>query len=231
MERPGHGPAGRLSMARAAGLVEVTLPALTALDAAAVQAEGDYDAVELRGLDLTGLDAPDVRFLGCGLYDCRLDDAVLARARLAECVVTGLQANRVELVSSSWRTVVVSDCRFGALLAPASTLTRVRVIGGKLDLVNLRGARLSEVRFEECRLGEVDVGAAQLRRVSFVGCQVDRLVLSGSRLEEVDVSTSELHRVDGVESLSGAVISTAQLAELAPAFAAHLGVRVGSGPP
>lgn len=54
---------------------------------------------------------------------------------------------------------------------------------------------------------------------------------SGVRLKDVDLRTvAEMDIARGVERLAGAVISPAQLLELAPAFAAQIGVRVaGAG--
>ena len=47
------------------------------------------------------------------------------------------------------------------------------------------------------------------------------------RLKDVDLrEATELDLVAGVDRLAGAVINPAQLLELAPAFAAQIGVRV-----
>jgi len=62
----------------------------------------------------------------------------------------------------------------------------------------------------------------------FVGCRIGHLRVSQAKLTEVDISTAELSHVVGLDSLRGAIISEAQLHDLAPAFAEHLGITVAS---
>jgi uncharacterized protein YjbI with pentapeptide repeats len=108
-----------------------------------------------------------------------------------------------------------------------AVLERVVVRGGKIDYLNLREARLKDVVFEGCVLSEPDFGAARLERVEFVGCSLRQVDFTGVRMKDVDLRTvAELDIARGVERLAGAVISPAQLLELAPAFAAQVGVRV-----
>jgi uncharacterized protein YjbI with pentapeptide repeats len=99
----------------------------------------------------------------------------------------------------------------------------------RLDYVNLRGAGLTQVQFLGCRVAELDAGSAQLSVVRFVDCQIGRLALGGAALDDTDLRRAELDALDGIGSLAGAVITEAQLARLAPALAAHLGITV-SGP-
>ncbi|CAM5340153.1 pentapeptide repeat-containing protein [Streptomyces californicus] len=101
------------------------------------------------------------------------------------------------------------------------------VRGGKIDYLNVRKARLEDVVFEGCVLSEPDFGDAHLVRVEFRDCVLKRADLSGVRLESVDLrAVAELDIARGVDRLAGAVISPPQLMELAPAFAAQIGVRV-----
>ena len=50
--------------------------------------------------------------------------------------------------------------------------------------------------------------------------------MSGARLTDVDLSGARLSTIVGIESLRGATISAAQMLDLAPLLAAHLGLRV-----
>lgn len=204
---------------------ELTLPPLERFEGE-LAVEGDYDAVEFRGLDLTGQRGSRARFLDCGLLDCRLDDVQLRGTRFGDCLLQDLQAVSLDLADSTWRDCVLRRGRFGALTAHGASMMRLRVIGAKIDFVNLRDAQLTDVSFEGCQVAELDLGGAELSRVSFAGCRIEQLDVSGARLDEVDLSRAELHLIAGVASLAGAVISEAQLADLAPVFAGHLGVRV-----
>ena len=96
----------------------------------------------------------------------------------------------------------------------------------RLDYLNLRGAGLTRVQFIGCRMGELDAGSAQLSMVRFVDCHIGRLALGGCALDNLDLRGAELDALDGIGSLAGAVITEAQLARLAPALAAHLGITV-----
>ena len=49
-------------------------------------------------------------------------------------------------------------------------------------------------------------------------------------LDELDLRGARIDRVDGVESLAGAIISAEQLLDLAPALAQAAGVTVGPWP-
>ncbi|MEU8967624.1 pentapeptide repeat-containing protein, partial [Streptomyces sp. NPDC048491] len=74
---------------------------------------------------------------------------------------------------------------------------------------------------------EPDFGGASLVRVEFHGCELRGADFTGARLKDVDLRGATLLDIArGVERLAGAVISPSQLLDLAPAFAAQVGVRV-----
>jgi uncharacterized protein YjbI with pentapeptide repeats len=102
---------------------------------------------------------------------------------------------------------------------------RVRFRGVKLDFLNLRGATLQDVVFEDCLLGEVDVADASLTDVDFTG-RVDSLSVRNATLARVDLSGATLQTLSGLDHLRGAIISAAQLLDLAPLLADHLGIAV-----
>jgi len=216
-------------MRRRSARIEVTLPELSRADSEYLDPDGYHDSVEFRDLDLGDQDAPGSRFIESGLFNCRLDGTTLRKARLTDCLLDGVRAGNLDMTGSFWRDVVVSDCRFGALTVPDNSIERVRITDGKIDFLNARDAELTDVRFEGCQLGEAEFGGATLRRVSFVDCQIHRLEFSHATLQDVDLSRSELRQLGGIESLSGAVISEDQLAQLAPILAAHLGLTVVPG--
>ena len=123
-----------------------------------------------------------------------------------------------------WRS---STPRLGGVQLHGAVLERVLIRGGKIDYLNLRTARLRDVVFEGCVLVEPDFGGARLERVEFVDCVLKEADFNAATLTDVDLRrppTLEIAR--GVDRLAGAVISTAQLVDLAPVFAGELGVRV-----
>jgi uncharacterized protein YjbI with pentapeptide repeats len=101
------------------------------------------------------------------------------------------------------------------------------VRGGKIDFLNLRQARLRDVVFESCVLVEPDFGGARLERVEFVDCALRAADFTAATLTDVDLrGAAELDIAAGVDRLAGAVISAAQLLDLAPVLAGQLGIRV-----
>ncbi|ANZ16926.1 pentapeptide repeat-containing protein [Streptomyces noursei] len=206
---------------------EVRLPELRAYDGGELEPEGDYDGLEFTEVDFAGQSARGARFMDCALRRCALDEAVLSRGRLIDCVLSGVRGVGTDLSQASLRDVEVVDARLGGIQLHGAVLERVVVRGGKIDFANLRKARLRDVAFEGCVLVEADFGGAQLERVSFEDCTLTRVDFSAVRMTDVDLRGAVgLDVARGIDSLGGAVISTAQLMDLAPAFAAQVGVRV-----
>ncbi|MGW5868691.1 pentapeptide repeat-containing protein [Streptomyces sp. NPDC055239] len=211
---------------------EVRLPQLRAfgdlgLGGGELEPDGDYDGVEFRDLDLAGQDGGGALFLDCAVTGCGVTEARLSRARFVDSVLTELRGVGTELAEASLRDVEVVDARLGGVQLHGSVLERVVVRGGKIDYLNLRKARLKDVVFEECVLVEPDFGQAVLERVEFVGCVLKGADFSGTRMKDVDLrGAAQVDILRGIDCLAGAVISAGQLMDLAPAFAAQVGVRV-----
>ncbi|MER6527152.1 pentapeptide repeat-containing protein [Streptomyces sp. NPDC001508] len=212
---------------RAARRPELRLPPLAPYDGRELRPDGDYDGVEFREADLAGQDGAGARFMDCALTGCVLDETRLRRARILDTVLSGIRGVGTDLADSMLRDVELLDARLGGTQVHGAVLERVLVRGGKIDYLNLRTARLKDVVFENCVLVEPDFGGARLERVEFVDCTLKGADLGGATLTDVDLRgavTLEIAR--GVERLSGAVLSTAQLLDLAPVLAAQLGIRI-----
>ncbi|MEV5162559.1 pentapeptide repeat-containing protein [Streptomyces sp. NPDC053728] len=206
---------------------EVRLPPLVEYEGEGLEPDGDYDGVLFGGTDLVDASGPGARFMDCELRGCALDRTELVRARFIDSVLTGMRGVGTDLAGASLRDVEIVDARLGGVQLHGAVLERVLVRGGKIDYLNLRTARLKDVVFEGCVLSEPDFGEARLVRVEFRDCVLKRADFSAVRMESVDLRTvAELDIARGVERLAGAVISPSQLMELAPAFAAQIGVRV-----
>ena len=209
---------------------ELRLPDLTPFDGERLQANGDHVAIDFVDLDFAGADAPDTRFLECRLLRCGLDSASLRRSRVAESLLTDVHATTVDFADSTWRDSLVVGGRLGAMTMVGATLTGIRVRGSHLGFLNLAGSHLQDVLFEGCEIGSLDVRTAELQSVAFVDCRVDELNVSGAKLSKVDLSGVRLRTLVGVESLRGAIISHDQLMDLAPLFAAQVGLEVRDSP-
>lgn len=188
---------------------------------------GDYDGLRFADLDLAGADGAGARFLDCGMFRCALDEAQLERARFLDSVLEEVWGVGTVLAGSEWRDVELTDARLGGAQIHGARLSRVLVRGGKIDFLNLRQAELQDVTFDGCVLIEPDFGGATLERVGFPGCVLRGADFTQAAMRDVDLrEAAELGIAAGAGRLAGAVIGSAQLAALAPLFAAELGVRV-----
>ncbi|MFE0254579.1 pentapeptide repeat-containing protein [Streptomyces sp. NPDC059010] len=206
---------------------EVRLPPLEPFRDGELEPDGDYDGLEFREEELVGQDGAGARFMDCALRGCALDETRLRHARILDSVLTGLRGVGTDLAESNLRDVELVDARLGGVQLHGAVLERVLIRGGKIDYLNLRKAKLRDVVFEGCVLLEPDFGGARLERVEFVDCALKGVDLTGATLTDVDLrAAAELEIVRGVDRLSGAVISSGQLLDLAPVLAAQLGIRV-----
>lgn len=89
--------------------------------------------------------------------------------------------------------------------------------------------KLAEVSFTDCLLRDVDFSGASLRRASFAGSRLTGVDISRARLDRVDLRGAELGLVVGADSLRGAIITSGQLAAIAPVLADSLGIVVDDG--
>jgi|GEM_PF-383399 len=205
---------------------ELTFPALTRFDREHLEPRRDYDAIEFIGSDFDGEDASDGRFLECRILRCGIDGLSMQRTRIVDSLLADLHGARVDFTDSTWRDSHLSGGRLGAVTLIGATWGGVRIRGTRLGFVNLAGALLEDVVFEDCEIGTLDVRTARFASVAFVGCTIDELNVSGATLTNVDLSGATLRTLVGIESLRGATINYEQLLDLAPIFAAALGVDI-----
>ncbi len=176
--------------------------------------------------DFGGLDLTSTSFTECEFLRPVFDGADLRGAHLNESVIRGMNTAALAAPRSGWRRTVIESSRLGSAELHSSTWQQVVVSESKLGFLNLRGATITDLRFVGCTIDELDLGTARVARVDFVDCRIDTLELSGARLSDVDLRGAGLGQVKSPDGLAGATVSELQLQQLAPQFAAHLGVRV-----
>lgn len=200
--------------------------------------EGDYDTVHFAGLTFDsgaggdsmgggGGSARGARFLESAVTDCVFTGTDLRRARFNDVWASGSRLTGVCLAETDWLDSSLIGCSLAGAEAFGSVLRRLVFRRCKLDSVNLRSAVLHEVVFEDCVLRDVDFGEARLDGVAFPGSRLERARLGRTTLKKADLRGAiTIDLADGYESLSGAVIDTGQLLDLAPALAQALGITV-----
>jgi uncharacterized protein YjbI with pentapeptide repeats len=131
-----------------------------------------------------------------------------------------------DIAETQWTDSTFAGGSVAGVQAFGARLGRVVFAGCKLDSVNFRDAELTGVTFTDCLLRDVDFAGATLRRTVFAGCRLTGVDFSRSSLDQVDLRGSELGVIVGPNPLRGAIISSGQLATIAPMLAESLGITV-----
>jgi len=196
-------------------------------DPATLAVDAYRDNERFSGLDLTGRNLGGLTLSECALVDVTVTDADLRAARVTDTALTRLNAPVLRAPHSVWRDVGIEHSRIGSGELYDAELTTLLIGQSKIGFLNLRGSVLRDVAFEDCTIDELDLSEASATRLAFSGCAIAMLDVSRARLEHVDLRGARVDGIRGIDSLSGVTVDAAQLTDLAPLLAAHLGIRVG----
>ena len=188
--------------------------------------EGHYEYQRADNVSWDDVFASQARFSQCCFSTVTLTGGEWGRTTFADVRIEDSRLLGPDLSASHWRdSEVVRGIASGVQWHDAD-VRRVHFDQVKLDAVNFRGAALIDVVFTDCLLREVDFGGAKLTRVRFPGCTFEEADFSRAKLADVDLRGARLHFKAGLDALRGATIDGGQLVELAPALAAHLGLKI-----
>ena len=189
-----------------------------------------HEDVDVTGVD-DGWDGEGCRFIDCRFTAVTVAGGRAGRAAWRGGLLDGVRLTGLSMPRSTWLDLRVERSALSGCEAYGSNWRRVRLEGCLLDSVNLREATLREVEFVDCTLRHLDIGSARLTDVTMRDCVVERLDLNGATLGRVDLRGSRLDLARGFDRLRGVTIDHNQLLDLAPAFAAHLGLVVRAAAP
>jgi uncharacterized protein YjbI with pentapeptide repeats len=196
------------------------------LSAEQLSAGGKWAEVIVEGASLTGVEARDVDFDEARLVACDLSGAALARFGTLDCELVRCNlANVMARDSSMVRTSCV-ESRLTGLQWPEGGLQDVAFRDCRIDLASFRFARMQRVVFEDCVLRDADFTGARFESVRFDGCDLSAATFGGAQFERSELRGCRLEGLRGVDGLRGAALEWPAIVDLAPAFAAALGVRV-----
>lgn len=195
-------------------------------DASSLEADDDREFELFTDADLAGRDLTGITLRECAVDGADLDDTNLRGARFIETALSAVNAPVLRMSRSTWRDVVVDRSRLGSAELFDTTWNAVRIRHSKLGYVNLRGSSLTDVIFDDCTIDELDLGGVTATRVAFPGTSVKTLDVTRATLKHVDLRGLDFRAVHGLEGLAGATVTEFQVAELAPLFAAQLGIVV-----
>jgi len=188
-----------------------------------------YDSAHFDQLDLTGPDASGSRFLDCAFTRVSIQDGRLRRARFTDVWLRDMHLMSTTLAETTWVDAAVVGSAAAGVEAFGAQLRRVSLRGCKLDSVNFREAALVDVTFDNCVLRDVDFAGATLTRTAFRGSRLTATNFARVTLDQVDLRGAELGIIIDPECLRGAIVSAAQLGEIAPLLAESIGLIVADG--
>jgi uncharacterized protein YjbI with pentapeptide repeats len=185
-----------------------------------------YDSFHFDQLDLTGPDASGSRFLDCAFSRVSIQDGRLRRARFIDVWLRDVHRVSTTVAETTWVDAAVIGSAAASVEAFGAQLRRVSLRGCKLDSVNFREAALVDVTFDNCVLRDVDFAGATLTRAAFRGSRLTTTNFARVTLDQVDLRGAELGITIDPECLRGAIVTTAQLGQIAPLIAESLGLIV-----
>jgi uncharacterized protein YjbI with pentapeptide repeats len=190
---------------------------------------GDYDTLHFDQVTFEDVDASSARFLECAFSRVSVQGGRLRRSRFSDVWLKDVRLALPDLAETQWTDATFLGGVVAGVQAFGARLTRVVFSDCKLDSVNFRDAGLSDVIFTNCLLRDVDFGEARLARTVFSDCRLTGVDFSKASLDRVDLRGSELGLIVGTDPLRGAIISSGQLATIAPVLAEALGIVVDDG--
>jgi uncharacterized protein YjbI with pentapeptide repeats len=202
------------------------LPDLAPAGARDLVGRAVLDGVRLDGADLSGISVAQTRLLECALVDCTADALDLPGVTAVEVYVGGLHAQTFSCKDGEWRDATWAEVRVGAVVADGCAFADVTVRDSRIDLLSLRGTRVRRLTARNCRIDVLDLSMATVEELTVHGGTVGEVLTEDSRMTRVDLSDTALGAVGHPGSLRGLVLTRAQIDDIAPALASHLGIEL-----
>lgn len=189
--------------------------------------EDDHECVHVDGLEFDKPRAEHIRFGESAFSAVTFQRGSLRYGRFTDVWLRNAAWIGTELADTAWQDVEFVDGAFSGVDAGGAVLRRVRFEGCKFDYVNFRSAKLRDVTFADCVVRNADFGDADLTSVTFPGTALTELALNRARMRKVDMrGAARIGIAEGIDGMRGVTITPLQLMDLAPTFAAALGISV-----
>lgn len=204
----------------------INAPSLADLVDAPADVRAGADGVRWQGPDFSGLTLSAVTYCEAELVSPVMDQTTLGGCRFVDVRLRDVDVVGATAPRSTWRDCEILGGRIGALSITDATVSSVIFSGLRLGYLSLRGSKVYDAEFRDCVIDELDLGMADVQRVAVNGSSIKELHLHQARLSQVDLRGGSISRIESPAGLRGALISTAQLMDLAPTLAAGYGIRV-----
>jgi uncharacterized protein YjbI with pentapeptide repeats len=194
-------------------------------DVAAIGPRTEVQQAAIAGL--TGdVDASRARLVECRVGDVAAERLDLGGAVLIDVEIDAVRATALRAVAGRWRNVRLTGGRIAALDLSQADVETVELRGARIDYLTLAHARVSDLVVADCALGTVDLPGAELRRVRFDDCRADEVDTRGLRAEDLDLRGLDALAYTDPMALRGATLSPRQVEALSESLAAALGIDV-----
>lgn len=194
-------------------------------DAPALTSRGDHFRERIG--PLTGrADASHAELTECVIVSASVEQLDLSGATLVDVSFEELRATTVHARDSRLRRVRMTGGRIGTLDLATARIDEVELRGIRIDYLTLGGAKVEDLLIAGCTIATLDLPQATMSRVRFEGTRADEVDTRGMRADSLDVRGLDAASYLDVGSLRGATLTPWQVEQLAPAFAASLGIDV-----
>ena len=212
-------------------ITQLRLDHLEPADPAELVRGARIDGLAFGDVEIAHLDLSSGVVMECSFTDVGADEADLRSTKLRDTVISRARLPSLRAGRGDWRDVRVEGTRIGSAEMYENSWSSVHFVDCKVTYLNLRGATLRDVTFTRCAIEELDLGGASARSVAFLDSSVQVLDVQRAELEAVDLRGAQLHRITGLSQLRGAIVSSAQLHQLAPLLAAVFGIVIDDAAP
>ena len=185
---------------------------------------------------------------GADLLAARIDaigTADLAHSSLEQCVIAA-DADLLDLTGATLLDIEMRDVRAASMTMRNTNVRRLRITGGRIGTLDLSGARIDELELHDLRVDYLNLGGAkahdiivtdsairtldlpqaELTRVRFENSRSDEVDPRGLRAKDVDMRGLDAMAFTDANSLRGVTLTTFQVQQLAPVFAAGIGIQI-----
>ncbi len=191
-----------------------------------IEAGGYIEGHRIESVDFSSVREPGMRILDTQFIGCEFDGTDFSGAHLSTVIFESASAPHLQIFDSGLQDIDVTHSRLGGVQAYGTSWQRAHIAHSKIGFLNLRDSKLQGVNFADCTIEELDLTGANLKNVTFSNCTIARLIMTRAQCKQVDLRGAELGAVTDFGGLKGTTMSMHQFIDLAPDFAAVLGVTL-----
>lgn len=191
-----------------------------------IESGGYIEGHRIEDVDFSTMVEPGLRILDTQFIQCDFTGTDFSNGHLSKVSFDTVNAPQLQLHDSGLQDIDITHSRLGGIQAYATNWQRARITESKIEFLNLRDSKLTRMQFENCAITELDLTGATLKNVVFKNCTIGKLIMTRANCTQVDLRGADLGSVTDFAGLKGTTMSLPQFIDLAPDFAAILGVHL-----